>query len=103
MITTTVYTATVGVIDSTDKYSKILSGPHAGTQIDFRPNDTASVQGIEVRSDHIRGYAWGETTGYIVFSCEDTISGCSGFNGNFKVYNNGSGVLSEHAWGELTG
>jgi len=99
----TAYAISIGTISSTNKYAKILSGPYAGTQIDFRPNDTASVQGIEVRNDRIRGYAWGEATGWIVFSCEDTVSGCVSANGNFKVENNGLGGLRGYAWGEATG
>ena len=40
------------------------------------------------------GYAWGEATGYIVFSCEDTTSGCSGTNGNFIFTNPSSNDCS---------
>ncbi len=99
----TAYAVSIGTISSTNKYAKIVAGPYAGTQIDFRPNDTATVQEVEVRNDRILGYAWGEATGWIVLSCENTVSGCNSNNGNFKVLNDGTGMLSGYAWGEATG
>ncbi|OGI84013.1 hypothetical protein A2903_00410 [Candidatus Nomurabacteria bacterium RIFCSPLOWO2_01_FULL_33_17] len=95
------YSATVGTISTTNKYAKIYAGENAGTQINFRPNDTASVQAIEVHNDRIRGYAWGQATGWIVFSCEDTANACT--DGEFKVANDGNGNLSGYAWGQATG
>lgn len=100
-LTGIVSAANPGTIDTVNKYAKILSGPYAGTQINFRPNDTASSQPILIYNDHVRGHAWGEATGWIVFSCEDTVDACSTVN--FKVYNNGSGELVGYAWGQLTG
>jgi hypothetical protein len=100
-ICTTANAAVFGTINSANKYAKIYSGVYAGTQINFRPNDASAVQGIEVYSDRIRGYAWSDVTGWIVFSCEDTANGCT--DGDFKVTNDSLGHLSGYAWGQNTG
>ena len=98
------FAASVGIIDPGNlgnKYAKILAGPYAGTQINFKP--TGGSQIVEVHNDRVRGYAWGEATGYIVLSCEDTTSGCVPANGSFKVTNDGAGNLAGYAWGSNTG
>ncbi len=100
----TAYASNPGTVNSTNKYAKIYDGPYAGTQINFRPNDTSSgAQEVIIYSHVLRGHLWGEATGWITLSCEDTVSGCSSTNGNFKVTNNGSGKLLGYAWGEATG
>jgi multisubunit Na+/H+ antiporter MnhE subunit len=98
------FAASIGIIDPGNlgnKYAKILAGPYAGTQINFLP--TGGSQIVQVHNDRVRGYAWGDATGYIVLSCEDTTSGCVPANGSFKVTNDGSGNLAGYAWGSNTG
>jgi|GEM_PF-5132069 len=71
--------------------------------LNFGKFTTQSAYNITVSSSELRGFAWGEGTGWIITNCADTTSGCSGVNGNFKVANDGNGNLSGYAWGENTG
>ncbi|HSE56887.1 MAG TPA: carboxypeptidase regulatory-like domain-containing protein [Candidatus Paceibacterota bacterium] len=99
--------SSLGVIDpngSGNYKAEILNDPgYASPTINFGKFTTQSASNITVSSSELRGFAWGELTGWIVMNCADTSSGCSGTNGNFKVANNGSGLLSGYAWGENTG
>jgi hypothetical protein len=58
---------------------------------------------VTVSDSGLRGFLFGESTGWIVTNCLDTTSGCSATNGNFKVANDGYGNLSGYAWGENAG
>lgn len=99
--------ATTGIIDPSNSGNfkvTILNAGLAGNDvINFGKFTTQSAYNITVTSTELRGYAWGEGVGWIVLNCADTTSGCSGTNGNFKVANTPSGLLSGYAWGENTG
>jgi hypothetical protein len=71
--------------------------------INFGSFTTEAQYNITVSDSELRGYAWGSSVGYMVMNCADTASGCSATNGNFKVANDGTGVLSGYAWGDNTG
>ncbi len=90
-----------GTISATDNQYAALypSGDQINTG-DFTLSPSANVV---VSDTELRGYFFGETTGWIVLNCLDTVSGCTSNNGNFKVTNDGTGALSGYAWGENTG
>ena len=71
--------------------------------INFGKFTTESQYNITVSDTELRGYAWGSSVGYMVMNCADTTSGCSSTNGNFKIANDGTGLLSGYAWGDNTG
>jgi len=71
--------------------------------INFGKFTTESQYNITVSDTGLDGYAWGSSVGWMVMNCADTTSGCSSTNGNFKVANDGTGLLSGYAWGENTG
>lgn len=97
--------ATLGSIDPDNSGNYIAEFRDLGsnTEINFGKFTTQSAYNISISDDGFRGYAWGEAVGWIVMSCEDTVSGCSATNGNFKVAVSDQGVLSGYAWGENTG
>lgn len=99
--------AGTGTIDpnNTGRYTAVIenSGLGSAATINFGKFTTQSARNITVSDTELRGFAWGEGTGWIVMNCADTTSGCSGSNGNFKVVNDGDGNLSGYAWGETTG
>ncbi len=57
---------------------------------------------IIVSDASLSGYMWGSSMGYVVLNCNQTASGCSPINGNFKVINT-NGFLSGYAWGDVAG
>jgi hypothetical protein len=75
----------------------------SNTAINFGKFTTESQYNITVSDTGLDGYAWGSSVGWMVMNCDDTTSGCSSTNGNFKVANDGNGNLSGYAWGENTG
>jgi hypothetical protein len=99
--------ATLGTIDPANlgSYKAQVQNISLGTatNINFGKFTTASAKNITISNTELRGFAWGDGVGWIVTNCADTTSGCSATNGNFKVSNNGSGLLSGYAWGENTG
>jgi hypothetical protein len=99
--------ATLGTIDPTNlgSYKAQVQNTSLGsaTNINFGKFTTQSAKNITVSNTELRGFAWGDGMGWIVTNCADTVGGCSAANGNFKVSNNGSGLLSGYAWGENTG
>jgi len=56
-----------------------------------------------VTDTELLGYIWGEGVGWVVLNCNNTETGCSDLNADFKVINDGDGNLSGYAWGEATG
>ena len=101
--------AAVGVIDPSNhgtvgandnQYAALYP---SGDQINTGDFSTATSANVSVSDTELRGFFFGETTGWIVLNCADTTSGCSSTNGNFKVANDGNGNLSGYAWGENTG
>jgi len=56
--------------------------------------------GVEVASNSVSGYVWGENVGWISLSCENT-SSCGTVD--YGVSNDGSGNLSGYAWGQNIG
>jgi hypothetical protein len=99
--------AATGTIDpdSAGNYTAAIENSALGSNntINFGKFTTQSSRNITVSDTELRGFAWGEGTGWIVMNCADTTSGCSGTNGNFRVANDGDGNLSGYAWGETTG
>lgn len=93
--------ASSGTIDSVNRFAKIYAGPYAGTQINFQLNGLSTAQPIGISNNKMQGYAWGEATGWIAFSCEDTLNGCA--DNSFKVFVDVYGNLTGHAWGQNTG
>lgn len=76
---------------------------NGSSTINFGYFTSQSSYNVTVTDSQLRGYIWGENTGWMVLNCLDTTSGCSVLNGNFKVANDGYGNLSGYAWGENTG
>lgn len=99
--------STVGVIDPDNdgSFTAQIENTSLGsaTGINFGKFSNQSSKNITVTNSEVRGYAWGEGVGWIVTNCADTTSGCSSTNGNFKISNDGTGLLSGYAWGENTG
>lgn len=56
--------------------------------------------GLEVGDFTLTGWMWGENTGWISLSCQNTVS-CGAVN--YGVTNNGDGILSGSAWSEKEG
>ena len=67
--------------------------------IDFHHS---AIHNIEVGSNEIRGWA-SSTVGYIVLNCATTPNGNICGSSNFKVNNDGGGLLSGFAWSENIG
>ena len=105
---TTIASTVLGTIDpnNTGNYNAVFLDSDAvsgAVGINFGKFTTQSAYNATVSADELRGYAWAEGAGWIVLNCADTTSGCSSTNGNFKVANDGEGLLSGYAWGENTG
>lgn len=71
--------------------------------INFGKFTTQTASNISIDDNGFHGYAWAGTAGWIVMNCQNTTSGCSSTNGNFKVDFTHAGVLKGYAWGENTG
>jgi hypothetical protein len=103
----TAMAASTGIIDpnNTGQYQAAFLDSNAvsDTAINFGKFTTESQYNITVSDSELQGYAWGASVGYIVTNCVDTTSGCSATNANFKIANDGTGLLSGYAWGENTG
>ena len=81
--------ATLGTIDprNVGNWKALFenAGLSSAPTLNFGKFTTQSAYNITVSNTELRGFAWGEGTGWIVTNCADTTSGCSGTNGNFKV------------------
>ena len=82
----------------------------ATSSINFGSFTTQSNRNVTVEDTGLSGYIWGESFGWVVLNCANTVasgggagSGCSSTNDNFKVANDGEGNLSGYAWGNATG
>lgn len=84
--------ALTGTIDSTNRYAW---SENAGW-IDFG----TTLGNVVVTDSALTGYAYGENIGWISLNCSNT-SSCATVD--YKVANNGQGVLSGYAWGENVG
>lgn len=62
--------------------------------------NTQDPYNVHVTDSELTGYLWGSGIGWISLSCANTNS-CGSYN--FKVTNNGEGILRGYAWGENTG
>ena len=62
----------------------------------------SSIHNIEVGVGEIKGWA-SSAVGYIVFNCSTTPNGDICGSNNFKVNNDGNGLLSGFAWNENIG
>lgn len=63
--------------------------------------DFGSTEGnVHVTDSALTGYAWGENIGWISLNCSND-SSCSTVD--YKVTNNGEGVMGGHAWSENAG
>ncbi len=87
-----------------------LCSATATSSINFGSFTTQSARNVVVEDSGLSGYIWGESFGWVVLNCANTVasgggagSGCSSTNGNFKVANDGEGNLSGYAWGNATG
>lgn len=98
---------TNGIIDPNNvgRYkAKVLNNGGLGAgQINFGKFTTQSSKNISITDAGLRGFAFGEVAGWIVVNCEDTTSGCTVSNNNFKVSVSNTGILSGYAWGEVAG
>jgi hypothetical protein len=56
--------------------------------------------GLQVTDFELTGWMWGENVGWVSLSCMNTAT-CSTFD--YRVRNDGNGILSGYAWGENIG
>ncbi len=83
---------TDGTIDTTNRYAYMESG----SWIDF-----GSTQGnVYITDSALTGYAWSAEYGWISLNCSND-SSCSTVD--YKVSNDGNGILSGYAWSETFG
>ena len=95
---------TIDPDDTGDHYALFYDVPgETDLDINFGKFTTQSAYNITITDSGLRGYAWGELSGWLVMNCLDTVSGCSSTNGNFKVSVASNGTLSGYAWGESAG
>ncbi len=65
--------------------------------------DFYSTGTVEVGDTQLKGFAQAETVGYIALDCGTTPNGNICATSNFKVSNDGNGVLSGWAWNDVVG
>lgn len=67
-------------------------------------NTSASTMTVNVLSPYLQGYA-SSTSGVISLDCNTSPNGniCAAQNGNYQVFNDGSGSLSGWAWNDAIG
>lgn len=103
----TVYASTtVGTIDPNgvgNSNAQFLDASITNKAINTGKFLTQSAYNASVTDTDMKGYMWSAGYGWIVLNCENTTSGCTTTNGNFKVANDGTGTLSGYAWGQQTG
>jgi hypothetical protein len=101
--------AATGTIDPNNvgfHYAAFVHAPTAqagSAEINFGKFTTATSDNITISSGALHGYAWSPVAGWIVMNCDNTVSGCTSTNQNFKVAVSNTGVLSGYAWGQQTG
>ena len=97
--------AASGTINSSNHSALLCTNDTCTTtaQINFGYFTNTPSSNVIVTDSSLSGFIWGESFGWVVLNCSNTISGCSPTNGNFKVSNDGQGNLSGYAWGENTG
>ncbi|MEA2112671.1 MAG: carboxypeptidase-like regulatory domain-containing protein [Patescibacteria group bacterium] len=98
---------TVGTIDSSYHTAQVCENTActvtSTSGINFGYFTTSTSSNVVIIDSELTGYIWGESFGWAVLNCSDTVSGCSATNGSFKVANDGEGNLSGYAWGENAG
>jgi len=99
---------TVGTIDINNYTAQICetsSCDVSATSSLLFNNIPPSLVSVTVSDTGLSGFIWSKSLGEIALNCVNFKSGCNNFNsrGNFKVVNNGEGVLSGFAWGENSG
>ncbi len=83
-------------IDPSEDNSQYAYGVNVGW-LNFDP---ITGDGVQVASNRLTGWVWGENIGWISLSCENT-SSCKRVS--YGVANDGNGNLSGFAWGENVG
>lgn len=109
-----------GTIDSTNHNAQVCeNAPCTATStsaINFGyftdPLALPATSNVHVTDTELTGLIWGESFGWVVLNCANTVtpgggpnsgSGCVSANGNFKVANDYNGILSGWAWGDNAG
>lgn len=103
-----ILSGTIDPANSGSYYAQFLTVPDVGNgstekNINFGKFANQSGSNISIDDNGFHGYAWAGTAGWIVMNCQNTTSGCSSTNGNFKVDFTREGILKGYAWGENTG
>ncbi len=93
--------AEASVASTIDPNNKHAWSPVSGW-VDFRPSD----QGVSVYADHLEGYAWGESIGWIQlgnYTSGEAHTYANNSNADWGVNHDGAGNLSGYAWTNNTG
>ena len=103
-VSASIISGTISSSNHTAQVCETTSCVVSGTSpVNFGYFTTTPASNVVVEDTALSGFIWGESFGWAVLNCEDTVSGCSATNGNFKVANDYNGNLSGYAWGESSG